>query len=73
MDFLESNDTTKTLHSLDSPDLAPLGFFLFDDVKRQLSVPSFDNTSGFIRFGSVGLEMFMGGVEHAIQCGDISR
>jgi hypothetical protein len=48
MDFMDANRMTQAPHPPDSPDLAPSDFFLFRDVKRQLSRCSFDHADDLI-------------------------
>jgi hypothetical protein len=48
MDFTNANKMTRALHPLYSPDLAPSDFFLFGNVKRQLSGCSFDHTDDLL-------------------------
>jgi histone-lysine N-methyltransferase SETMAR len=43
MDFMDANRMTRAPHPPYSPDLVPSDFFLFGDVKRQLSGYSFNH------------------------------
>jgi hypothetical protein len=43
MDFMDANRMTRVLHPPCSPDLTPSDFFLFGNVKRQLSGCFFDH------------------------------
>jgi hypothetical protein len=43
MDFMDANRMTRAPHPPHSPDLAPSHFFLFGDVKQQLSGCSFNH------------------------------
>jgi hypothetical protein len=43
MDFMNANRMTRAPNPPYSPDLAPPDFFLFENVKRQLSGCSFDH------------------------------
>jgi hypothetical protein len=43
MDFIDANRMTRAPHPLYSPDFASSDFFLFGDVKRQLSECSVDH------------------------------
>jgi hypothetical protein len=44
MDFMDANRMTRAPHRPNSPDLARSDFFLFGDVKRQLSECSVDDS-----------------------------
>jgi hypothetical protein len=48
MDFMDGNRITRGRHPPYSPDLAPSDFFLFGDVKRQLSGCSFDHADDLL-------------------------
>jgi histone-lysine N-methyltransferase SETMAR len=48
MDFIEANRMTQAPHPPYSPDLAPSSFFLFGDVKRQLSGCSVDHADDLL-------------------------
>jgi hypothetical protein len=48
MDFMDANRMTRALHPPDSPSLAPSDFFLFRDVKRELSGCSFDRADNLL-------------------------
>jgi hypothetical protein len=48
MDFVDANGMEKAPHPPYSPDLAPSDFFLFGDVKRQLSGCFFDSTDDLL-------------------------
>jgi hypothetical protein len=48
MDFRDDNRRTRAPHPPESPDSAPSDFFLFVDVKRQLSQCSFDDTDDLL-------------------------
>jgi hypothetical protein len=48
MDFLNANCMKKTPHPPYSPGLVPTDFFLFGDVKRQLSGCSFNSAADLL-------------------------
>jgi hypothetical protein len=48
MDFMNANEMTRAPHLPYSPDLAPLDFFLFGNVKRQLSGCCFNHADDLL-------------------------
>jgi hypothetical protein len=48
MDFPDASRTTRAPHPPYSPDLALLDFFLFEDVKKNLSAYSFDDAGDLL-------------------------